>query len=261
MTDKIKQQTVVGQVMEKIRNLIASGLYKSGDKIPTEQELAEKFGIGRSSIREAIKVFNYIGVLESRTARGTFVCDRSSITSEALTWSILLGNDELYDLIEFRGALELWCFMSLAREIKENPGAHDKLVSGLERIIASMTTAEEEEDRRSLVRLDYSFHKMIIDETGNKIVISMYETLKSFLYEEIKKAHLSLDALPQQADNHRRLLTALKSGNQEIVAGAVKRHFRETSDFVRDTLERERKAQPAGDETPVQVPAAVSHAK
>lgn len=52
--EQIQQKTVVAQAMEKIRELITSGFYKPGDKIPTEQELAEHFGIGRSSIREAI---------------------------------------------------------------------------------------------------------------------------------------------------------------------------------------------------------------
>ena len=104
-SDKIRQQTVVAQVMGEIRELIASNAYAAGDKIPTEKELAERFGVGRSSIREAIKIFTYLGVLESRAALGTFVRDRSQISSEALSWSLLLGNDELertyteYDLV------------------------------------------------------------------------------------------------------------------------------------------------------------------
>jgi len=239
MSEIIRQQTVVGQVMEKIRELIATGRYKSGDKIPTELELSERFGIGRSSVREAIKVFNYIGVLESRTAKGTFVCDRSSISNEALTWSILLGDDELFDLIEFRGALEVWCFMALARRIGENPETHRELIGELEGIIEEMRSAEGSEDRGALVRLDYNFHRMILEEVGNKIVISIYETLKSFLYEEIKKSHLSVDAFPRQSDNHLLLLNAITSGSPETAAGAIKHHFRETADFVRDTMERE----------------------
>ena len=68
--------------MEKIKELIASGEYTTGGRLPTEQEMAERFGVGRSSIREAIKTFNYLGVLESKTAKGTFVCDSNSISSE-----------------------------------------------------------------------------------------------------------------------------------------------------------------------------------
>ena len=83
--------------MEKIKELIASGEYTTGGRLPTEQEMAERFGVGRSSIREAIKTFNYLGVLESKTAKGTFVCDSNSISSETLTWAILLGTDALVE--------------------------------------------------------------------------------------------------------------------------------------------------------------------
>jgi DNA-binding transcriptional regulator YhcF (GntR family) len=71
--EKIRKKTVVAQVMDKIRELIASRQFKTGDRIPTEGELARMLGIGRSSIRKAIKVFNYLGVLDSQTAKGTFV--------------------------------------------------------------------------------------------------------------------------------------------------------------------------------------------
>ena len=80
--DKIKHKTLVEQVMGKIRKLIASGEFKVHDRLPTENEMAEMFGTGRSSIREAIKVFNYLAVLESRAAKGTYVCSRSTSPPE-----------------------------------------------------------------------------------------------------------------------------------------------------------------------------------
>ena len=104
--------------MDEIRNLIASGAYAPGDRIPTEKELAERFGIGRSSIREAIKIFNYLGVLHSKAALGTFVQERSSISSEALTWAMLLGRDELRDIIDMRGAVELMSLIKLIDSLR-----------------------------------------------------------------------------------------------------------------------------------------------
>ncbi|MDR2740720.1 MAG: GntR family transcriptional regulator [Treponema sp.] len=68
--EQIRQKTVVAQVMAQIKLLLTSGQYKPGDKIPTEQELSERFGIGRSSIREAIKIFQHLGVLESQVPKG-----------------------------------------------------------------------------------------------------------------------------------------------------------------------------------------------
>ena len=51
------------------------------------------FGVGRSSIREAIKIFNYLGIMESKAALGTFISERSNISREALTWALLLGKE------------------------------------------------------------------------------------------------------------------------------------------------------------------------
>ena len=128
----IKQKTVVAQVMEQIRDLIASGQYNVGDKIPTEGELAEMFGLGRSSIREALKVFNYLGILESKAALGTFVSDRTNVSSEALSWAILLGKNELYEMVEIRGALENWTLLKLSQEAVSEPGILEELADELE---------------------------------------------------------------------------------------------------------------------------------
>ena len=75
MFKKIKNKSVVQTVVDSITKAIITGDLKPGDKIPTEMELAESFGVGRNSIREAIKILVYYGVLEIRRAEGTFVCD------------------------------------------------------------------------------------------------------------------------------------------------------------------------------------------
>jgi DNA-binding FadR family transcriptional regulator len=71
--NKVRQKTIVEQVMDQFKDLIASGQLRPHDKIPTESELAQMFGIGRSSVREAIKIFQYLGILEASPRKGTFV--------------------------------------------------------------------------------------------------------------------------------------------------------------------------------------------
>ena len=75
MFKKIKNKSVVQTVVDSITKAIIAGELKPGDKIPTELELAESFGVGRNSIREAIKILVYYGILEIRRAEGTFVCN------------------------------------------------------------------------------------------------------------------------------------------------------------------------------------------
>lgn len=224
-SDKIRQQTVVAQVMGEIRELIASNAYAVGDKIPTEKELAERFGVGRSSIREAIKIFNYLGVLESRAALGTFVRDRSQISSEALSWSLLLGNDELDDLIDLRGSIELWCLLRLVDGYKHGTDVATQTVRSLTEIVDGMAGAVADGLREPLIEADFQFHNAIIESSGNPLFASIYDTLRSFLHAEIKRSQDDYADPQQICAEHRQLITAITSGEQMRAVAAYTGHI------------------------------------
>ena len=118
---KVRQKTIVEQVMDQIKDLIASGQLKPHDKIPTETELAQMFGIGRSSVREAIKIFQYLGILEVSPRKGTFVCDYTNVSTEALTWSILLRKNDIYELVGLREVIEESAVETLAGKVAADP--------------------------------------------------------------------------------------------------------------------------------------------
>ncbi len=218
---KIRQKTVVEQVMEQIKELIASGKYKPGDKLPTEHELAERFGIGRSSIREAIKIFNYLGVLKSRAAKGTFLSDKANISAEALSWSILLGKDEKEELIETRGAIELWSIIHLTSRSR-NGGKLDKeieeILEKLDNQVELMRLGVKNGDAAILVEADYNFHNIIIKSTGNSLFYSIYKTLKSFMYEEIIISQNDYSDPALIVQEHQQIIDTIRSGriNQSV---------------------------------------------
>jgi GntR family transcriptional regulator, transcriptional repressor for pyruvate dehydrogenase complex len=217
--NKIRQKTVVEQVMAQIKSLISSGKYKPGDKIPTELELAETFGVGRSSIREAIKIFNYLGVLKSQAAKGTFVQERSHISTEALTWSVLLGNDEFEEMIDLRGAIELWSIFSLTKRVgkgsEQAAAVLEELwniVENMEKSVKAGAGAEEK-----LILEDFHFHGTIIKAQGNAQFYSLYQTLRSFLFEEIRKSHSNYADPFLIPKEHREITEAIASGNPQEV--------------------------------------------
>jgi GntR family transcriptional regulator, transcriptional repressor for pyruvate dehydrogenase complex len=225
---KIKRKTVVSQVMEKIRELIASGQFKAGDRIPTEEELATRLGIGRSSIREAIKVFNYLGVLDSRTAVGTFVCDRASISAEALTWSILLGRDDYQDLIDTRGALEASSLVLLAERFATNPLLVAETLATLETQLERMRAAVAvgEDAREELARADYDFHAAVIAGSGNRLFVAVWAVLRAFMYEEIEKAHRGFaEDISTLVAEHEEFVTAIRSGDITVALNTVRIHI------------------------------------
>jgi GntR family transcriptional regulator, transcriptional repressor for pyruvate dehydrogenase complex len=236
--EKIKQKTVVEQVMEKIKHLIADGQFKVGDKIPTEHELAEMFGIGRSSIREAIKIFNYLGILESQTSKGTYVCDRTTISAEAFTWAVLLGKDEIYDLMEVRGALEQWSLVSLTEKFKANPNEIESVLNTLKDEVEKMKNAVRTGQKNKLIEADYNFHRAIIVGYANSIFIASYEILKSFMYEEIERAHRSRSDHTDTVQDHEKIIKGIESGNIIQSLQIYRTHIETTKEQVRATLNR-----------------------
>ena len=231
---KIKRTTVVEQVMEQIKTLIASGAYKPGDKIPTEYELSESFGVGRSSIREAIKIFNYMGVLRSQAAKGTFVEERSNISAESLTWSLLLGEDELNEMIDLRGSIEIWAMFKLADEISERSSVGLSVVKELRTIVEKMKSSAGKNDRAGLIEDDFQFHTIIVQGCNNTLFTSLFKTLRSFLYDEIKQSQQDYTDLSKIPAEHNLLLNALLTGDKSTVYSAYSNHIANIKDRLKN---------------------------
>lgn len=225
MDIKIKQNTIVEQVMERIKELIASGQYKVGDKLPTESELGQMFGIGRSSVREAIKIFNYLGILESRTAKGTYVCSRSHISSESLSWAVLLGSNEMQDLVETRAAIELWSVIQLADKYRSDSQKYQKYIDQLGQIIICMRNATNERNFDNTIELDFQFHDVIISSSENSLFISIYHTLRSFMLASSLKIHQDSHVLSTLPDIHEQLLQAILRRNALDVMLEMQNHI------------------------------------
>jgi GntR family transcriptional regulator, transcriptional repressor for pyruvate dehydrogenase complex len=221
----IHKTTLVNQVMDRLKELISSGVYKPGDKLPTENELAAQFGVGRSSIRETIKVFNYLGVLESKSAKGTFVCPRSAISREALTWALLLGKDDIEMIIDLRGAMELWSFLRLANEYREAKAPVDPLLASLRETLGEMARAVAAGDTAAIIQADYDFHRKIIEGASNILFVEFYDILRSFLLAEIEESQGMYGDRSVIITEHEALCEALVSGDATVAERACVDHI------------------------------------
>jgi DNA-binding FadR family transcriptional regulator len=232
ITEKIKQKTVVNQAMEKIKALIASGEYKVGDRLPTEQQLADMFGIGRTSIREAIKVFHHLGVLESKVAKGTFVCDRSKISTEALTWAIMLGESEFFDLLEMRLVMEQQGFFYLVEGYQRDPAIIQPTLDRLETEIENMRQAIDRNSDADRIDADYRFHGIIIEACGNRLFDELYKILRAFLYEEIRLTRTAADGFASVPEAHQKLVTIIKSGDISAALITLRSHIKDIKSLM-----------------------------
>jgi DNA-binding FadR family transcriptional regulator len=225
LSDHIHQKTVVDQAMDRIRKLISSGLYQPGDKIPTEQELANDFGIGRSSIREALKIFQYLGILESRVSKGTFLSGRSRISSEVITWSIILGDNDMWDILELRQIIEETAFLSLMTRLLSAPDSFQSVFKKLEAEIQNMRLAEEESSLNRLSLADYTFHSIIITYGGNRLFLEIFKTLKVFIQEENMKTYHSMHNPYKITDEHEEIMNSMWAGNLDKAVSQHHTHF------------------------------------
>jgi GntR family transcriptional regulator, transcriptional repressor for pyruvate dehydrogenase complex len=233
---RVRQQTVVEQVMNQIKELIASGHYKPHDRIPTEAELAGMFGVGRSSIREAIKIFQHLGILESRTKTGTYVCNASHVSREALTWCILLAKGDLFEIVDLREIIERQALSDLTRLVGKKQKEAVRVAAELQAQIGIMAEAALSLQLETLITADYDFHGAIIASSGNSLYVSIYATLRSFMLEEIKKTNARESERSAMLREHRAIAAAVFSGKGSAALGAFARHIETTRKQLRRSL-------------------------
>src|ERR1700681_4306785 len=167
-----RPRSVTEDAIDKIRELIISGSWGPGDRLPKESELAAQLGLSRNSLREAVRALSQLRVLEVRQGDGTYV---SSLEPDLLLEStgfvshLLLG-DTAVELYEVRRILEASAAALAAARIDER-GKEE-----LRRRLDGMTDADSVED---LVEADVAFHAVIAKATGNAVLTSLLASLST----------------------------------------------------------------------------------
>ncbi len=118
MLKKIKPQRITEKIIEQIKNGIGQGDFQAGEQLPAEREMAERMGVSRSSLREALQILEHTGYVHIVQGRGTFV---KEIAKEALTdplCALIRDSKSRYqDVYEFRLAIEIWAAGKAAERI------------------------------------------------------------------------------------------------------------------------------------------------
>ena len=158
------------QAIAKIKDLIMSGEFAADSKLPKEQELAQRLGLSRNSLREAVRALTLIGVLEPRVGDGTYV---TSLEPELLLTGMgfvsdLVSGDTLLELHQVRRILEpVATGMAATRLTDEDYAALDDC---LERMDVAETT-------QAFIAADEEFHRIIVAASGNSTLASLIQHL------------------------------------------------------------------------------------
>ena len=166
-------------VIDNIRQMIADGELQAGQKLPSERELAEKFNVSRVPIREALKILEYMGVLDSSPGDGTYVKNTSaqSLVSK-MDFSFDATADTIRDLLELRIVLETFAAYHAAQR------RTDEDIASIQKLLRDMREAKKvndgtEESVQNLRKLSHGFHQALVRAAHNAVLSSVYE----YLYE------------------------------------------------------------------------------
>ena len=206
------------QVVDHVRQLVASGELKPGDRLPPERELARSLKISRSSLRAGIGFLSAMGVLQSRHGAGTFVSSGpAALDSSSLTVLGALHGFLPWQMFEARLVIEA-NVASLAAE-----RANGDHIAELAEEVAEMYAALED-PQRYLIH-DIRFHRTIARAAGNPILGALMETITASLYDTRRITVDRASDLKESAEMHREIYKAIRAHNPALARAAMERHL------------------------------------
>lgn len=199
----IQKKSLADMVAEQLKQQIVEGVYKIGDKLPTEPELMKTFKVGRSSIREAGKLLVNMGVVQVRQGSGTFVADPSDNDDV----SIKMSNANRTELNEVRKILDIAIVeKAVARRTEKDI---ERMQSSLEARKANAKNGLLKES----IEADLNFHIAIADATHNQILADIYRSASRHLLSEFNRIYDGTDCFVNSQTSHEKLLRYIIAGD------------------------------------------------
>ncbi len=192
------------------------GELSPGQKLPSEPELARQLGVGRSAVREALKVLQAIGVVESRRGSGTFIVEEPSDRMlNPLSFAILLGTNVSSELIELRVMIEIgYCELAASQATSDDM---DRIEAAAMKLESALSYANHEE----LARLDLNFHYAILEATHNPLVQKIGRAVEELFFNSISNNFREGENVKQAVAAHKDIIDALQSKDLHQIRTAI----------------------------------------
>lgn len=219
------------QAIAKIKELISSGEFTAGARLPTERELTQRFGVSRSSLREAVRALALVGVLQPRVGDGTYV---TTLEPDLLLTGVgfvsdLVGEASLLELHQVRRLLEPEATRLAAPRLSEDD---------FERLAECIRHMEAADSVEGFIEADTAFHRIILSACGNATLASLIENLSSgTLRARLWQSLMSRDAIEATIASHRAIHRALVARDAETAAAADVMHLAIAEEWLRTLLD------------------------
>ena len=220
----IEKTSVKEQTLEQLKKYILSGVLRLGERLPSERALAEALGVGRYSVREALKVLEAVGLVESRVGEGTFLTIKTGASfGRILGLRLATWGGTMIEILDARKMLEVEAARAAAE--RATPPQLARIEKELAAMRANMGCA------RAYLVADMNFHRRIGEASHNAIISQFVGNLIDLLEEVLQETHS--DSLPAQAEGggtHQAIYRAIANGDAAAAANLMRSHIQFSSE-------------------------------
>jgi DNA-binding FadR family transcriptional regulator len=226
MFQNVKRITVTEQIMNQIVEFIRSGKVTIGDRLPTERELAEQFGVARARVREALRALSLIGMVTIRAGEGSFVSMLDMpILPDTVTRLFETELENLQEIFDARVLIESEVYRTAARKI--TPENFDILA----RLLVQLSDARSHRDSEGYLTLLDQFDLYIAEISQHKVYLKLMQTVIHLRKEAIRRFLKVPGAIEKSVETRFVLVNAMKSGDPQQVTAAINQHFKTAQEF------------------------------
>jgi len=199
----VERQRVYDSIVDQIRRLITDGTWKPGQRLPSERELTETLSVGRTSVREALRILEAMGFIEIRAGDGSYVKDSIVVPSRLHKLIDLVQGDEYsVDLMEARELIE----SQIAFIAAESATPED--IADLEAIVDRQAASIE--SGSSTVEDNIEFHLRLTQATGNRVLVELQQIFFQLSHDNIVQLFRVPGRPEESLRQHRAIIQAVK---------------------------------------------------
>jgi DNA-binding FadR family transcriptional regulator len=217
MPETIERRNLSEVVAERIKEYIIDNNLKPGDRLPTEQELADRFGVSRVSTREATKALGFLGIIDAAPRRGLVVgqVDMKRVTNY-LGFHLAISDFPTAQLLDARVVIENGALPHVMRQMESDPTVYDRL----QELAADVRRAKNLDER---IAADAAFHRGLLDASGIKPLLAFHDLLTIF-FDRFRRT-LATGDWEMGMKQHGQILDALRDGELKLACDIMARHL------------------------------------
>jgi len=237
MYEPIERRKVYEQIAERLQAQISERKWRPGDPLPTERELMQVYRVGRSSVREALRILESRGLIQSLPTGGFAIADYGTPLNHSIQLLLLLQETNLRELFEMRKILEV--------EVAGLAATHrsDEDLARMARAIDDMVEGLSSQER--YIAADLQFHMTVAEASRNRIAVHMMQAIREPLHRALGSIY-HIPGSPQHSiAQHREVRAAIAAGRPDDARQRMRDHLLRVQGDIHEMLVRRPKPRPA----------------